>query len=73
MNDGMEQEERDLLARITLQIDRCSAYQHTLARRGTVLREAATQLRLGRKVQSVLARIQEQVPDAVKTIESLQD
>ena len=76
MNDGsngMGAEERDLLARITLQIDRCSVHQHALAKRGKVLREAATQLRLGRKVQAVLARIQEQVPDAVNTIPSLTD
>ena len=71
--NGLEQDERELLARITLQIDRCSAYQHQLSRRGKVLREAATQLRLGRKVQAVLARIQEQVPDAVNTIPSLTD
>lgn len=76
MNDGsngMGAEERDLLARITLQIDRCSTYQHQLSRRGKVLREAATDLRLGRKVQAVLARIQEQVPDAVRVMESLTD
>jgi hypothetical protein len=69
--NGLGQEERDLLARITLQIDRCSTYQHQLSKRGKVLREAATDLRLGRKVQAVLARIQEQVPDAVRVMESL--
>lgn len=64
-NNGMGQDERELLARLTLQLDRISAYQHQLARRGTVLREAATQLRLGSKAQVVLATIQAQVPDAV--------
>lgn len=73
-NSGLGEEERDLLARITLQIDRCSAYQHRLDKRRVVLREAATQLRLGRKASAVLARIQEQVPDAVTTIQpSLQE
>jgi hypothetical protein len=46
----MGDEDRDLLARITGQLDRCSAYQHRLARRARVLREAATMLRLGRPV-----------------------
>lgn len=67
--NGMGAEERDLLARITLQIDRCSAYQHRLDTRRTVLREAATQLRLGRKASAVLARIEEQVPDDVTMIQ----
>lgn len=72
--NGMGAEERDLLARITVQIDRCSAYQHRLDRRRTVLREAATQLRLGRPSSVVLALIQEQVPDDVTMIQlSLQD
>lgn len=61
-------EERELLARLTLQIDRCSAGQHTLARRGRVLREAATHLRLGRPSGTVLALIQEQMPEAVVTV-----
>lgn len=65
----MDQDERDLLARVTLQIDRCSEYEHRMARRRMVLREAATQLRLGRKVQAVLARIEEQVPDAVRVMQ----
>lgn len=70
---GLGGAERDLLARITLQIDHCSTYQHQLSRRGKVLREAATDLRLGSKAQVVLARIQEQVPDAVRVMESLTD
>ena len=71
---GMGQEERDLLARVTLQLERCSAYQRRLDKRRVVLREAATQLRLGRKAPAVLALIHEQVPDAVTTIQpSLQD
>lgn len=61
----------ELLARITLQIDRASTYQHALARRRAVLQESATQLRLGSKAQVVLARIQEQIPDAVRVMESL--
>lgn len=69
--NGLGQEERELLARITLQIDRASTYQHALARRGKVLREAATQLRLGSKAPAVLARIQEQIPDAVRVMDSL--
>lgn len=73
LGSGLGEEERDLLARITLQIDLISTYQHQLARRGMVLREAATDLRLGRKIQAVLARIQEQVPDAVRVMELLAD
>lgn len=74
MNDGtngMGAEERDLLARITTQIDRISVYQHALARRVTILRAEATQLRLGRTSLEVLARIQAQVPDAVRVMELL--
>ena len=71
---GMGQEERDLLARVTLQIDRCASFSRQLLKRERVLRTAATQLRLGRKAPTVLALIQEQVPDAVTTIQpSLQD
>ncbi len=80
MNNGsdvgprLDPEERDLLARITLQLDRCSAYQRRLDQRRLVLRDAATQLRLGRKAPAVLALIHEQAPDAVTTIQpSLQD
>lgn len=72
--NGMGAEERDLLARITLQIDRCSAYQRRLDTRRKVLGVAATQLRLGRKAPVILALIHEQCPDAVTTIQpSLQD
>lgn len=42
-------------------------------RRGLVLCEAATQIRLGRPSSAVLALIQEQVPDAVTIMPSLQD
>lgn len=71
LDSGLGQAERELLARITTQIDQMSAYQHQLARRGRVLRDSATQLRLGRKSQEVLAQIQAQIPDAVRVMESL--
>lgn len=64
----MDAEERELLARITDQIERCSDHQHRLAQRRAVLRESATMLRMGRSASTVLALIQEQVPDAVTTI-----
>lgn len=73
LGSGLGEEERDLLARITLQIDRCRAFQHQLDTRRVVLREAATQIRLGRKAPAVLALIQEQVPEAVRVMESLRD
>lgn len=61
----MDQEERELLARITAQIERCSVYQHRLARRARVLREAATMLRLGVSASTVLS----QIPEAVTTVQ----
>jgi hypothetical protein len=65
---GLGQDERELLARINLQIEHCSDYEHKLAKRRAVMREAATMLRLGRGSALVLALIQEQVPDAVITV-----
>lgn len=67
--NGLGQDERELLARITAQIDRCSAYQHRLDRRRTVLREAATQLRLGQRSSVVRASIEAQLPDDITMIQ----
>jgi hypothetical protein len=64
----MDQAERELLARIAVQIERCSDFQRRLAKRGRVLRDAATMLRLGRRYDAVVALIGEQVPDAVVTV-----
>lgn len=74
MNDdtsasGLKQDERELLARITLQIDRCSTHEHRLARRRAVLRAAATQLRLGKRAPVVLEEIRQEIPDAVATVQ----
>jgi hypothetical protein len=63
---NVRSEEQELLERIEAQIASCSEHEHRLARRRRVLQDAATQLRLGRKCQEVLARIQAQVPDAVR-------
>jgi hypothetical protein len=65
----MGADERDLLARITTQIENCSRVEHRLARRRAVLRDAATMLRLGRQSAVALASIQEQAPDAVITVQ----
>lgn len=54
----VDAEERELLARITAQIEHCSRVEHRLARRRNVLRDAATALRLGRGSAVVLAQIQ---------------
>ncbi len=65
----MHQEERELLAKITQQIDRCLSFERRLSKRRKVLGKAATQLRLGRPAAVVLAEIQEAIPEAVLTIQ----
>lgn len=55
----MDTDERELLARITAQIEHCSRVEHRLARRRNALRDAATTLRLGRHSAVVVAQLQE--------------
>ena len=66
----IDQEERELLARITQQLDRCSAWEHRMARRRRVLGKAATALRLGKRASVVLAEIQAALPEAVITVQN---
>lgn len=67
--DGLHDEERDLLARITVQVERCLNMEHRLSRRRKVLGAAATQLRLGKPASVVLAEVQSAIPEAVLTIQ----
>lgn len=66
----MNGSERDLLARVVTQIERGSEFQHVMARRLRVLREAATQLRTGQGAGVVLAQIREQAPEMAQVLES---
>jgi hypothetical protein len=52
--------ESDLLGEIRSRIERISEARHGLARDHRILTEAATQLRLGRSAEVVLAEIREQ-------------
>ena len=54
--------ESDLLGEIRSRIERVSEARHRLARHHRILAEAATQLRLGRSAEVVLAKIREQSP-----------
>ena len=57
---GGRETESELLARIRGRLERLSEAQHRLARNHHILVRAATQLRLGRSAESVLAEIREQ-------------
>jgi hypothetical protein len=52
-----------LLADIRNRLDRLSAAQHRMARDHRILTDAATQLRLGKSAEAVLAEIRDQSPD----------
>jgi hypothetical protein len=58
--------ENALLAEIREHIERISESQHRLARQHGILTRAATQLRLGRGADFVLAEIREQSPDLLR-------
>ncbi len=66
----MNESERDLLARVVTQIERGSDFQHMMARRMRVLREAATQLRTGQGAGVVLAQIREEAPEMAQMLEA---
>jgi len=51
-----------LLDEITSQLERVSEARHRLARNHRILAEAATELRLGRSAEVVLAQIRQQGP-----------
>jgi hypothetical protein len=52
-----------LLAEIRNRLERSSAAQHRMARDHRILTDAATQLRLGKSAEAVLAEIRDQSPD----------
>ena len=54
-----------LLADIRNRLDRLSAAQHRMARDHRILTDAATQLRLGKSAEAVLAEIRDQSPDVL--------
>lgn len=54
--------ESDLLSEIQSRLERVSEARHRLARSHSILTQAATQLRLGRSAEVVLAEIREQSP-----------
>jgi hypothetical protein len=58
--------ESSLLAEIRSRLERLSDEQHRLARNHRILIHAATQLRLGRSAQAVLAEIREQCPELLR-------
>jgi len=67
--NGLGEEERDLLARITVQIERCLEFERRYGKRRRVLILAATGLRLGKRASVVLAEIQAEIPEAVVTVQ----
>jgi hypothetical protein len=64
--------ERDLLIEIRSRLERVSEARHRLARNQRILTEAATQLRLGRSAEVVLAEIREQSPALLHDYRELQ-
>ena len=65
MFEGRELD-RPLLTEILSRLERLSEAQHRLARDHRILTEAATQLRLGKSAQAVLAEIREQSPELLR-------
>jgi hypothetical protein len=61
-----------LLAEIRNRLERLSAAQHRMARDHRILTDAATQLRLGKSAEAVLAEIREQSPDLLRDFCDLQ-
>jgi hypothetical protein len=58
--------ESSLLAEILSRVERLSDEQHRLARNHRILIRAATQLRLGRSAEAVLAEVREQCPELLR-------
>lgn len=58
--------EASLTAEISRRIGEISTMQHELARQHRILTRAATQLRIGRSSEAVLAEIREQSPDLLQ-------
>lgn len=65
MTEGREIES-SLLAEILSRLERLSDEQHRLARNHRILIRAATQLRLGRSAEAVLAEVREQCPELLR-------
>lgn len=65
MAEGREIES-SLLAEILSRLERLSDEQHRLARNHRILILAATQLRLGRSAEAVLAEVREQCPELLR-------
>ena len=65
MAEGREIES-SLLAEILSRVERLSDEQHRLARNHRILIRAATQLRLGRSAEAVLAEVREQCPELLR-------
>jgi hypothetical protein len=65
MAEGREVES-GLLAEILSRVERLSDEQHRLARNHRILIRAATQLRLGRSAEAVLAEVREQCPELLR-------
>jgi len=64
--------ESDLLDEIRRRVEQVSEERHRLARNHRILTEAATQLRLGRSAEVVLAEIREQSPTLLRDYGELQ-
>jgi hypothetical protein len=64
--------ESDLLSEIQSRLEWVSEARHRLARSHCILTEAATQLRLGRSAEVVLAEIREQSPALLREYCDLQ-
>jgi hypothetical protein len=58
--------QRSMLAEILSRLERLSDAQHRLARDYRILVRAATQLRLGKSAEVVLAEIREQCPELLR-------
>jgi hypothetical protein len=64
--------EQSLLTEVTRRLAEISETQHELARRQQILLRAATQLRTGKRAESVLAEIREQSPELLRDYCDLQ-
>jgi hypothetical protein len=58
--------EASLLSEVTRRVVEISEAQHELARQQRILSRAATQLRMGKGAESVLAEIREQSPELLR-------
>jgi hypothetical protein len=64
--------DESFLAEITRRLAEISETQHDLARQQRILSHAATQLRTGKRAESVLAEIREQNPEMLRDYCDLQ-